>query len=114
MDFSESLKRARKLRLMTQKELAEKANLSLPAIKQWEAGRNEPKGDSIRALMNALNVSLDYLTGRTDDPEPVIQVEYTGGRADFIDEVINMPEDQFRRLMRYYELLKKETGGHES
>lgn len=116
MTIAEGIKRARKYRLLTQKELAEKAGVSIDALKFWEQGRSNPKGASLKKMAAALDVSVDYLTGNSDDPvEKTLPPSPIGdNRVDFIDEVINMPEDQFRRLMRYYELLKKETGGHES
>lgn len=111
MTIAEGIRRARKFRLLTQKELAEKAGVSVDALKFWEQGRSNPKGASLKKMAAALDVSVDYLCGRTDDPVDrlLVPAYIVADRVSFIDEVINMPEEQFQRLARYMELLKNEN-----
>lgn len=61
MDFGEILKEKRKEMGITQKELAEKLNVSRSAISNWEIGRNYPDIQTIISISNLLDVSLDYL-----------------------------------------------------
>ena len=41
-------------------------------ISQWNTRQATPKGDTVAVIASALNVSSEYLLGRTDDPiDPV-------------------------------------------
>ena len=66
--FAERLKAARALRGWTQAELAERAGLPPTSIAHFESGSRKPSFDTLRRLAAALDVSTDYLLGRTDDP----------------------------------------------
>lgn len=67
--FRERLKIARdKLRKWSQAELAAKAGMPSTSIAHFEAGARKPSFDTLRKLANALDVTTDYLLGRTDDP----------------------------------------------
>src|SRR5712692_5134768 len=65
--FSERLRIARELRNLSQSELAEKAELHTSAISHFETGRRAPSFQNLKALSDALDVTTDYLIGRTND-----------------------------------------------
>lgn len=68
--FAERLREAReKLRGLTQAQLAEKAGLPTTSISHFEnpEGTRKPSFDNLRRLANALEVTTDYLLGRSDD-----------------------------------------------
>lgn len=69
MNFCDALKRCRKLRGLTQKQAAEAAGVTESMYQFYEYGRNEPKVTALIALANYFDVSLDYLVGRSDDPQ---------------------------------------------
>ena len=52
---------------MTQKELAQKTNLTEGAISHYLKGDREPKGAILLNIANALGTSTDYLKGLTDE-----------------------------------------------
>src|SRR4051812_7528180 len=67
--FQQRLKTAREeLRKWSQGELGAKAGLPPTSIAHFEAGARKPSFDTLRKLANALDVTTDYLLGRTDDP----------------------------------------------
>ena len=69
--FAERLRYAREeLRHYTQAELALRAGLPSTSISHFEnpEGTRKPSFDNLRRLANALNVTTDYLLGRSDDP----------------------------------------------
>jgi transcriptional regulator with XRE-family HTH domain len=69
--FAERLKYAREtLRQLTQSDLASRAGLPSTSISHFEnpAGSRKPSFDNLRRLANALDVTTDYLLGRTDNP----------------------------------------------
>lgn len=65
--FGERLLAAREARELSQTELAQKAGLQPAAIGHFERDRRKPSFANVRALAKALNVSSDYLLGRTRD-----------------------------------------------
>ena len=67
--FADRLRAARELRKMSQSELAEKSGLMPSAVSHFETGRRSPSFANLKALSDALNVTTDYLIGRTDEPE---------------------------------------------
>lgn len=69
MLFSERLVLLRKSRSLTQKQLASEMQLSELAIQHYEAQRRKPVFDVLIALADFFDVSLDYLVGRSDDPQ---------------------------------------------
>ena len=61
MDFPEKLQELRKLKNMTQEELAESLFISRAAVSKWESGRGLPNIDSLRAISVLFKVSIDDL-----------------------------------------------------
>ena len=61
------IKEIRKERHLTQKEFAEKLNISQPAISRYENGDREPKLDTWQKLADFLDVPVDYLLGISKD-----------------------------------------------
>ena len=60
---------ARNKRKLNQEEFAKKSGFKPAAISHFETGARKPSFDNLRRLADALNVTADYLLGRTDDPE---------------------------------------------
>jgi transcriptional regulator with XRE-family HTH domain len=79
MGFPERLSIYRKDKGLSQQELAENADISLPQLKRYEAGRSEPTLDVIRRLAIALGVTTDALifgnTERGPDDDLRLQFE---------------------------------------
>ncbi|MBQ4650281.1 MAG: helix-turn-helix transcriptional regulator [Firmicutes bacterium] len=68
MNFRENLTKLRLERHITQKELAEKMNVSLDTVVQWENGNTEPPIKDLVAISDVLGVSVDFLLGKeTED-----------------------------------------------
>ena len=66
-DFGERLVAARTIRELSQTELAQRAGLQPAAIGHFERNRRKPSFANVRALAKALNVSSDYLLGRSTE-----------------------------------------------
>ena len=70
--FDDFKNRLRDLRLennLTMEELANKVGCTRGAISNFENGNRKPSLDILISLADYFNVSIDYLVGRTDDPE---------------------------------------------
>ena len=67
MSFSESLKKLRVDRRMTQAELASALNMSKSAISMYECGKREPELDVLAKFADFFGVGLNELTGHSGD-----------------------------------------------
>lgn len=67
MEFRERLVSLRKEHKETQVQLANSIGIVTRSLQQLEAGDNYPQYKTLLALADHFQVSLDYLTGRTDE-----------------------------------------------
>lgn len=56
---------------LQQKELAIDLGVTQPTISGWESGVKVPSARNTQRIANYFNVSIDYLLGRADNPQPV-------------------------------------------
>ncbi len=61
------LQEIREQKNIMQKELAERLNKTRACISSWETNKTEPDIQSLISLADILEVSTDYLLGRTND-----------------------------------------------
>lgn len=116
MNFNESIKRARKWRNLTQAELAEKVGVAVATVKSWEAGRFEPNREKTNKLCDVLDVSMDFLTGISDDPNeqrvlPDTDYIIAEGNKKFtlIEQVMNGTEDEAEKLLQFLKIMRGEA-----
>lgn len=69
MKLNEALKRCRKFRKVTQKQAAQAAGVTESMYQFYEYGKNDPTAKVLIALADFYEVSLDYLVGRSDNPD---------------------------------------------
>ena len=69
MLLSEALKRFRKSKGITQKMAAEVCGVTERVFQSYEYGKVVPAVSVMIALADFYDVSLDYLVGRSDDPQ---------------------------------------------
>lgn len=66
--FAERLQEARKRKGLKQKEVSEHLNIAWRTYQNYETGERRPNFETLAALADLLDVSADYLLGRTDEP----------------------------------------------
>lgn len=66
MNISQRIKDLRYSKRLTQKDLAKLLNVKPTTVSGWELGRNEPSIDTLNNLSKIFDVSVDYLTGKSD------------------------------------------------
>lgn len=66
-DFSLRLAELRREAGLTRKQLAEKLNVSPRLVSYWETGGRECPFDTLIAIADLLDTSVDYLLGRIKD-----------------------------------------------
>jgi transcriptional regulator with XRE-family HTH domain len=97
--FKQRLKAARVLRGLNQAELAARAGLPPASVSHFESGPRKPSFDNLKALASALNVTTDYLLGRSDKPEASAETvgrlhrdlhKLTSDDLDLAEEFVNL------------------------
>ena len=63
--FKERIKELRKEKGLTQKQIANELRVSEDTVYNWEKGRSEPSIVDLINLAIVLDVTIDYLVGRT-------------------------------------------------
>ena len=61
MSLSENLQNLRKMKNMSQEELAEKLNVSRQAVSKWESGNGYPETEKIISICEVFDCSMDEL-----------------------------------------------------
>lgn len=94
--FSETLKRIRKQRKMSQVELASKIGVSRSTISMYEMGEREPDFETLEALADVFNVDMAYLIGTETKKAPA--------KAEANDDVIirfirSLPRERLRGIL---------------
>ena len=69
MELSVALKRCRKFKNATQKQVSEGIGITEQAYQRYEYGKTTPSALVLIALADYFDVSLDYLVGRCDNPQ---------------------------------------------
>lgn len=62
--IAERLKEMRLKNNLTQEQVAEKLKMSRPAYTYYETGKNQPSIETLKALADLYQTSIDYLVGR--------------------------------------------------
>lgn len=96
-DFATRLRSARLARDLKRADVARAAGLALGAYGRYERDERVPAVDAARAIADALGVSLDYLTGKTDaathDARMIARLDAIAGlperRRDTLLDVLN-------------------------
>lgn len=70
--FGDRLKALREDNDILSKDFAKAMNVEAPTISNWERGVRFPKEEMLVKIADYFNCSLDYLLGRTDNPDAVV------------------------------------------
>jgi transcriptional regulator with XRE-family HTH domain len=72
LKYGDRIALLREKRGLTQEELSNKIGISRAALSHYETNRREPDYETINKIANFFNVTVDYLLGRTDQPQTVL------------------------------------------
>lgn len=62
-------------RKISAKKLSDDTGISTGNISDWKSGRNQPSINALITIANYLNVSIDYLVGRTEEKQFVSETQ---------------------------------------
>jgi len=71
---SNSIKKLREERGMTQDELAEKLNVTRQAVSNWETGKTQPDIETLTRLAEIFDVSVERIIYGSERKERIVQV----------------------------------------
>ena len=89
------LREIREIRKLSQSAAGRLAGCGQTKISAYETGKSKPQYQTLVHLADALQVSIDYLLGRTDEMEPKI----------ILEDVLE--EDEIELILKYRSLSKE-------
>ncbi|MDM5233345.1 helix-turn-helix domain-containing protein [Lysinibacillus pakistanensis] len=117
MDLGKKIISLREKRGWTQRELANRVNLNVSVMNRIESNERPVKDSELLNLANILEVSTDYLLGRTDIPALTPQEKDEAAFQAFANdpelnvfyrELPESDEEAVRKLRNIWEIIKNE------
>lgn len=85
----------RKLKNVSQKDIADAVGVSVFAVSKWETGKTIPTGDNLRKMAEYFGCEPeDILSGLDIKKEPQNSVELTAAEKRLIDTIRELSEDK--------------------
>lgn len=113
MTILDRTKEIAKLRGISLTDTAIKAGLAEKSIYSWD--RSTPKADNLQKVADVLNVSTDYLLGRSDDMNTLSNTD--DDEASELGQSIMMafdgkdiPDEDKKKLLEFARFLKSQRG----
>lgn len=104
MPFAEQLIRTRKMRHLSQQQLAMRSGVSQQAISKLETGKSSPSEYTIRQLATALRVPMSMLLEEEQTKTPT--AEGDGLMEDIINRIQQLPDPALDRLSDFLDGLE--------
>lgn len=104
MPFADQLVQARKLRHLSQQQLAARSGISQQAISKLESGKSSPSEFTIRQLAAALRVPMSALLEEEQIKKPT--AEGDGLMMDIINRIQQLPDPALDRLSDFLDGLE--------
>ncbi len=128
MSLGTRLRHCRKQKKLTQKELANTLGIDHTTVSKWESDTYEPDGSTLNDIADLFDVSIDYLLGRTDNPNPQWAIDLASGGAvqvpenlmnDEIDPEIHVffkdfqsaPKEKQEEMIRFWKFIQQQERG---
>ncbi|NGP45406.1 helix-turn-helix transcriptional regulator [Bacillaceae bacterium SIJ1] len=109
--LSLQLKRLRRAKRLTQKQLSRALGISESAIGMYERGEREPSLDTLIGIADFYAVTIDALVGReTNHTQQVMEPPATYNDEplhNFVQEVVHSPADQQQMLQELWKVIQK-------
>ncbi|CAN7299139.1 MULTISPECIES: helix-turn-helix domain-containing protein [Paenibacillus] len=83
MKYGDRIALLREKRGLTQEDLSVKIGISRASLSHYETNRREPDYETINKIANFFNVSIDYLLGRTNHQQTVLDEDV----RDFVENL---------------------------
>lgn len=109
--FATRLRQEREELGLMQKEMAQKLNIPSNTYNGYETGKRSPNLEVAKQISDALDISVDYLIGRTNErnlnKEVKLNEEITTISAHRINgDIDNLPDEAIEKINDYIEMIK--------
>lgn len=114
IEFKHRLKELRKQKNLSQDQLADALDIPSSSLRRYETRGELPKRERLELIADFFTVSIDYLLGRTDNPEQVLSEpsrvlidsldltdEEIMEKIDFVVDGIKLEQDDVRRFIAF-------------
>jgi transcriptional regulator with XRE-family HTH domain len=90
MNYGERIAELRERNGLTQGKLSSRLGISRASLSHYETNRREPDFETLTALADLFQVSVDYLIGRTNNPRATLteEVSHFVDKLELSDEAI--------------------------
>ena len=105
MSLGQRISSLRQVLKLTQKELAEKINISPSSIGMFEQNRRSPDSELLNKFADFFNVSVDYLLGRSDIKNSSNLKTETKAYHNL--DVDGLPDEAIKQVEDYIEFVKQ-------
>lgn len=111
--LSQRLKSARSRLKLTQAEFAKKIDVARTTYAMYEQGHREPDYETLQRIADFYNVTIDYLLGRSDNPNMSEEVEFQSFKNDpdlerWYRKLPESDEDDVRKLRQMWEIIRRD------
>lgn len=107
LSFGEKIKSARKLKNLTQRQLADKIGAAHNSISDWENDKNKPDPDTIELLCGVLEITPNYLLASSSEdfsPDEKLMIKKYRALDDHgkghVDTVLQWESDRMTQLQQ--------------
>jgi transcriptional regulator with XRE-family HTH domain len=115
--FADNLRKLRKGKGLTQKQLAKIINVSTPAVSQYEQGKATPRRDTLISIAKYFGVTVAYLEGTTsiEDIENMLNSNYAADISvrDLLDMCFAIEPENRGHFLYITSLMAKDNNGNE-
>jgi HTH-type transcriptional regulator, competence development regulator len=88
----------------TQEDVAGRIGISRARYSHYENGRSEPDTETLNKLADYYDVSVDYLLGRTDDPNETLNNK--GSNSSSLDEINKLVKEYGIEQFGFFDIEK--------
>ena len=99
--LGDSLRNAREVKNLTQKEVSKKTGINNKTISNYENNVSLPDPNTLKTFADIYETSVDYLLGRPQNKEIA-----SGREAQKSIDVTGLPEEAIKQAEEYIELLR--------
>lgn len=100
MTFAERLTQILDQRHITAYQVSKDIGISNGLLSDWKKGQKSPGIENAQKLANYFDVTVDYLLGRTDDPQPCTTVKRYG--EDILNDISNDERTALEAYLKVY------------
>lgn len=93
---------------LSQIELAKKFNVAQNTVSNWENGSRQADYETLNNLANLFNVSVDYILGRTDNPQQNIDQQLEGIEFALYGEIKELTEEEKQDILNFVKFTKSQ------